>query len=61
MQMIIKTVNDTAKYNNLIFTLLVFDIFPRITNNNASILFTVKRVKVINLAIIEVTKLYAKR
>ena len=53
--------NNTAEYNNLVLTLLVFDTFPRIINEDALILFTIKRVKVINLIISEITKLYAER
>ena len=59
--MAVKAINDTAEYNGLIPTLLVFGIFPRITNNDTSTLFTVERVKAINSAITEVAKLYAKR
>ena len=61
LQIIIKIINNIAKYDNLILILLVFDTFPRIINNNISTLFTIKRVKVINLIIIEIAKLYVKR
>ena len=61
LQIIVKAINNTAKYDNLIFTLLVFDIFPRIINENTLTLSTIKRVKIINLAMTEVAKLYAIR
>ena len=53
--------NNIAKYNNLILTLLVFDTFSRIINKDAFTLFIIKRVKVINLIINEITKLYTER
>ena len=61
LQITVKTINNTAEYNNLILTLLVFDTFPRIINENTSILFTIERVKAINSAITKIAKLYAKR
>ena len=59
--MTIKAINNIAEYNNLVLTLLVFDIFSRITSNNISTLSTIERVKTINIAIIEVIKLHATR
>ena len=59
--MTVKAINNTAKYNSLILTLLVFNIFPRIINKDTLTLFTIKRAKVINLAITEVAKLHIKR
>ena len=59
--MTVKTVNNIAKYNDLVLTLLVFDIFSHIINEDALILFTIERVKVINLIISEVAKLYVER
>ena len=53
--------NNIAKYNNLILILLVFDIFSHIINKDIFILFIIKRVKVINLIISEIIKLYIKR
>ena len=61
LQIIVKTVNNIAKYNDLILTLLVFNIFSRIINKDIFILFTIKRVKAINLIISEIIKLYAER
>ena len=53
--------NNTAKYNDLILILLVFDTFPRIINKDIFTLFIIKRVKAINLIISEVAKLYTER
>ena len=59
--MAVKAVNDIVKYNDLMPTLLVFRTFPRITNDDAPTLSTTDRAKAINIVIIEVTKLHAKR
>ena len=61
LQMAVKAINDTAEYNELVSTLLVFDIFPRITNDNAPILLIIKRVKVIDSAMTEVAKLHVSK
>ena len=61
LQMAVKAVNDTAGYNGLVPTLLVFDTFPRITNEDVPTLSTIKRAKAINSAMTEVAKLHAKR
>ena len=59
--MIIKTVNDTIEYNNLVSILLIFETYLRIINNDASNLFIIKRVKIIKIAINEIVKLYVKK
>ena len=56
--MIIKIVNNTAEYNNLVSTLLVFETYPRIINDDVSNLFIIERAKVIKITINEVAKLY---
>ncbi len=61
LQMAVKAVNDTAGYNGLVPTLLVFGTFPRITNDDAPTLSTTERAKAINEAMAEVAKLHAKR
>ena len=61
LQMAIKAVNDTAGYNGIIPTLLVFGTFPRITNDDAPTLSTTERAKAITIAMAEVAKLHAKR
>ena len=59
--MIIKVVNDTVEYNNLVFTLLVFETYSRIINNNASSLFIIEKVKIIEITMNEIIKLYIKK
>lgn len=60
LQMAVKAVNDTAGYNGLVPTLLVFGTFPRITSDDARTLSTTERAKAINIAVAEVAKLHAK-
>ena len=59
--MIVKVVNDTIEYNDLVFTLLIFETYPRIINDDASSLFIIERDKVIKIIMNEVVKLYARR
>ena len=59
--MAVKAVNDTIGYNDLVFTLLVFETYPRIINDDASNLSIIERAKIIKIIINEVVKLYAKR
>ena len=59
--MIIKVVNDTIEYNNLVFTLLIFETYSHITNNDALNLFIIKKVKIIKIAMNEIIKLYIKK
>ena len=59
--MIIKIVNDTIEYNNLVFILLIFGTYSRIINNDILSLFIIKRVKVIKITINEIIKLYIKK
>ena len=59
--MAVKVVNDTTEYNNLVFTLLVFETYPHIINDNALNLFIIKRDKIIKITINEVIKLHARK
>ena len=59
--MIIKVINDTVEYNNLVFILLVFETYFRIINDDALNLFIIKKVKIIKIAINEIIKLYIKK
>ena len=59
--MIIKIVNDTIEYNNLVSTLLIFETYPRIINNNAFNLFIIKKIKIIKITMNKVIKIHAKR
>ena len=61
LQMTVKVVNDTIEYNNLVFTLLIFGIYSRIINDDASNLFIIEKVKVIKITMNEVIKLYIKK
>ena len=59
--MIIKVVNDTVEYNDLVFTLLVFETYSRIINDDVLILFIIERVKIIKIAMNEIVKLHIKK
>ena len=59
--MIIKTVNDTAEYNDLVSTLLVFGTYSRIINDDAFSLSIIERAKVIKIIMNEVAKIHARR
>ena len=59
--MIIKAVNNTIEYNDLVSTLLVFETYSHIINDDASNLSIIKKDKVIKITMNEVVKLYAKR
>jgi hypothetical protein len=59
--MAVKTVNDTAGPNGLIFTLLVFGAFPRISHNSPFSPSITKRAKAVNQAMKELRKHMAAR
>ena len=59
--MIIKVINDTIEYNDLVFTLLVFETYPRIINDDVSNLSITERAKAIKIIMNEVIKLHARR
>ena len=59
--MTVKAVNDTAEYNNLVSTLLVFETYSRITNDDALSLFIIERIKVIKIVMNEIIKLHIKK
>ena len=61
LQIIIKIVNDTTEYNDLVSTLLVFETYLRITNDDVSSLFIIKRVKVIKIIMNKIVKLHVKK
>ena len=61
LQIIIKTVNDTAEYNNLVSTLLIFETYLHIINDNASNLFIIEKIKIIKITMNEVIRLYIKK
>ena len=61
LQITIKAINNSAGYDDLISTLLIFGAFLRISNNNVSTLSIIKRAKAIRIAIAEVLKIHFKR
>ena len=61
LQMIIKTVNDTAEANGLVFTLLIFGAYSRMHHLNPSASNIVQRVVVIIKAMNEIKKMMAKK
>ena len=61
LQMIIKAVNDTIEYNDLVLTLLVFGTYPHIINDDALSLSITEKTKIIKITMNEVVKLHTKR
>ena len=61
LQIIIKIVNDTTEYNNLVSTLLVFETYFHIINDDASSLFIIEKVKIIKITMNEIVKLHVKK
>ena len=59
--MAIKAINNSVKPNSIVFILLIFRAYPRITNKNAPLLSIIKRTKAIQLATKEMRRLYTKR
>ena len=59
--MVIKAVNDSVGPNGLIPTLLVFRVYPRITNLDTLSLLITKRAEAIQEVIKEVRCLHTKR
>ena len=59
--MIVKIINDTVEYNDLVFILLVFETYSHIINDDALSLFIIERDKIIKIIMNEVVKLYIRR
>jgi len=59
--MAFKAINDSAGPNGLIPTLLVFGVYPRITESNVPSTTVTLRTAVLKKAIEEIKKLRAKR
>ena len=59
--MVIKIVNDTIEYNNLVSTLLIFETYLRIINDDALNLFIIEKVENIKIAMNEIIKLHIKK
>ena len=59
MQIVVKAINDTARLNSLILTLLVFKAYLRLTKLDPSHFFIKQQAATIKKAIKEVQKLHA--
>ena len=61
LQMIVKTVNDTADFDELMLTLLIFDVYSRMHVMNSSISSINQRAMTIEKIMTEVRKFRAER
>jgi hypothetical protein len=61
LQIVIKTINDSAGPDNIIPILLVFRAYLRITNNSLLSLTTIKKTKAIRKTSNKIRKFYAKQ
>ena len=59
--MTVKAINDTIEYNDLVSTLLIFETYSRITNDDVLNLFIIEKIKIINITMNKITKLYVKK
>ncbi|KAF8847364.1 hypothetical protein BDZ45DRAFT_607573, partial [Acephala macrosclerotiorum] len=58
LQMAIKTVNNSIKSNDIVFTLLVFEVYFKITSNDTSLLLIIKRIEIIRVITKKIRYLY---
>jgi regulator of protease activity HflC (stomatin/prohibitin superfamily) len=61
LQMIVKAINDTVDSNELMFTLLIFDVYSRMHDMNPSISSISQRAIAIEKAMTEIRKFRAER
>jgi hypothetical protein len=61
LQMTVKPINDTADSDELMFTLLIFDVYSRMHVMNSSTSSINQRAMIIEKAMIEIRKFEAKR
>jgi hypothetical protein len=61
LQMAVKAVNDTAGHDGLIPTLLMFEIYPRLSPSSPPLLSLIVRANAVRKAMAEVRKLKARR
>jgi hypothetical protein len=61
LQMAVKAINDTAGYDSIVPTLLVFGAFPRITHIDPPALSITQQATAIKKAMAKVTKLQMQR
>ena len=59
--MAIKAVNNTASPNGLVLTLLVYRVYPRISNLDPPTPSIIERAAIIRKVIAEIVKLWAKQ
>ena len=61
LQMIFKIINDSIDFNELIFTLFVFDVYSRMIEINASFFIIIQRVVIMKKTMNEIKKHIASR
>ena len=61
LQMIFKIINDSIDFNELIFTLFVFDVYSRMIEMNASFFIIIQRVVIMKKTMNEIKKHIASR
>lgn len=61
LQMTFKIINDSADFNELVFTLLMFDVYSQMTNINASLFIVIQKIITMKKAMKEVQKSVAFR
>jgi hypothetical protein len=61
LQITVKTINDSARPDSIIPILLVFRVYPRMTDNSVLLFTVTKRIETICKATKEIRYLYAKR
>jgi hypothetical protein len=61
LQIAVKAINDIARLDKLVLTLLIFKSYPKIINQNPLAPTIIKRAKAIYIAIKEVQRFYAER
>ena len=59
--MAVKAINNLAGLDRIVPTLLVFGVYPRITNIDPLLLSIIKRAEAIRIATKEVRRLYTER
>jgi hypothetical protein len=60
LQMAFKAINDIIRLDSLVFILLVYSVYPQITEYNPLLLLIAQRALAVKKAIVEVQKLQAK-
>ena len=61
LQMIVKTINDIAELDELISTLLVYDVYSRINNSDLSASTVTQRAAVLQKVMIEMRRIRNKK